>query len=88
MIVQGVSCQWLMWQKIDIKREWESKRKEVKKEGQKKIDSGVVKGLSIKIRSHINLLEPKGVHPIKKQEKKNGIDKENADKLEDSDERK
>ena len=35
---------------VDTKREWESKRKEVKKEGQKeKIDSGVIKELSMKI---------------------------------------
>ena len=54
-----------IWQRIDIKREWESKRKEVKKEGQKEIiDSGVIKGLSIKIRSHMNPLEPKGMHPL------------------------
>ena len=49
---------------VDAKREWESKRKEVKKEGQKeKIDSGVIKELSIKIRSNLNPTEPKGVHP-------------------------
>ena len=54
-----------IWQRIEVKKEWESRRKEVKKEGQtEKIDSGVIKELSIKIRSHMNPLEPKGVHPL------------------------
>ena len=53
---------------VDTKREWESKRKEVKKEGQKeKIDSGVIKELSMKISSHLNPLEPKVVHPLEKK---------------------
>ena len=52
------------------------------------MDSGVIKELSMKISSHLNPLEPKGMHPFKKQENENGIDKEVVDKLEGGENRK
>ena len=53
----------------DAKKEWESKGEQLKKKGQKqKIDSGVIKELSMKISSNPNLPEPKGEHPHMKKE--------------------
>ena len=35
----------------------------------KKMDSGVIKELSIKINSHLNPPEPKGMHPLVKRKR-------------------
>ena len=67
-----------IWHKEGVKRVWESKRIENRKKDGRDNDSEVIKGLSKEISSHMNPLEPKGVHPLVEKENQNG---ERTDKL-------